>query len=173
MEKEAASGFTGQLSHTVSYRVSENTLYIEGKGAVPDFGREYHAPWYGCRRRLLKLSIEEGITGIGEYAFHGCAFSSVTFPASLFIVSAYAFYRCDLLQVISFPASRILEIMPRAFYKCYSLSTLSFSKGLKRLHPGALARCPLLTTRICLVPFSNTTGRPPPPIFPTGISITA
>lgn len=145
MEKETTSAFTGQLSHTVSYRVCENTLYIEGKGEVPDFGREYHAPWYGCRRRLLKLSISEGITRVGEYAFHGCTFSSVTFPGSLFLVSAYAFYRCDLLQVISFPTSKILEIMPRAFYKCYSLSTLSFSKGLKRLHPGALARCPLLT----------------------------
>lgn len=145
MEKEAASGFTGQLSHTVSYRVSENTLYIEGKGEVPDFGREYHAPWYGCRRRILKLSISDGITRLGQYAFHGCAFSSVTLPASLFLVSAYAFYRCDLLQVISFPSSKILEIMPRAFYKCYSLSTLAFSRGLKRLHPGALLRCPLLT----------------------------
>ncbi len=145
MVKDAASGFTGQLSNTVSYRVSESTLYIEGKGAIPDFGREYHAPWYGCRRRLLKLSIAEGITRVGEYAFHGCAFSSVTFPASLFLVSAYAFYRCDLLQVIGFPGAKILEIMPRAFYKCYSLSTLSFSRGLKRLHPGALARCPLLT----------------------------
>lgn len=145
MEKETTSAFTGQLSHTVSYRVCENTLYIEGKGEVPDFGREYHAPWYGCRRQLLKLSISEGITRLGEYAFHGCAFSSVTFPASLFLVSAYAFYRCDLLQVISFPTVKILEIMPRAFYKCYSLSTLAFSRGLKRLHPGALARCPLLT----------------------------
>ncbi len=145
MEKETTSAFTGQLSHTVSYRVSENTLYIEGKGAVPDFGREYHAPWYGCRRHLLKLSVSEGITRLGEYAFHGCAFSSVTLPSSLFLVSGYAFYRCDLLQVVSIPSSPIFEIMPRAFYKCYSLSTLSFSKGLKRLHPGALARCPLLT----------------------------
>ncbi len=145
MEKEAASAFAGQLSHTVSYRVCENTLYIEGTGEVPDFGREYHAPWYGCRRQLLRLSLSEGITRIGAYAFHGCAFSSVTFPASLFLLSGYAFYRCDLLQVVSFPSAPILEILPRAFYKCYSLSTLSFSRGLKRLHPGALARCPLLT----------------------------
>ncbi len=145
MEKETALSFEGQLSHTVSYRVSGHILTIEGQGALPDFGREYHAPWYGCRRQLVKLEIGEGITSIGEYAFHGCAFSAFTAPASLFSVASYAFYRCDLLQVVSFPASPVLEILPNAFCRCCSLSTFSFSRGLDRLYTGALSRCPLLT----------------------------
>ena len=62
------------------------------------------APWDW--QDLKSVTIENGITSIGEYAFIGCReLATVTIGNSVTTLGAYAFNACDALTQITLPAS--------------------------------------------------------------------
>lgn len=64
------------------------------------------------------------VTTIGNYAFYDCdSLTSVSFPACK-IIGNSAFYSCKSLTSVSFPACT--SIGSSAFIRCYSLTTASF-----------------------------------------------
>lgn len=82
----------------------------------------------GCDN-LASVTLHDGITSIGEYAFYGCAFSSITLPKKLVTISQYAFNWCENLTSLTFPRS-VEVISANAFSYCTKLSTISFHHGV-------------------------------------------
>ena len=76
----------------VTVRMSYDTLYIEGTGAIPDYTLETltSRPWNNLS--FKKVYIAEGITDIGSYAFYGKSnITYVTMPSTTFIKDGTVF----------------------------------------------------------------------------------
>ena len=59
------------------------------------------APWYPYRNAIKSLSLPDGLTNIGSYAFVGCSkLASVTIPSSVDTIDMGAFYNCSSLSTI-------------------------------------------------------------------------
>lgn len=73
------------------------TLTIFGTGAIPNYSSG-DAPWYSNRSSVKKIVIGNGVTRIGNFAFHSCtSLSSVTIPDSVTSIGDYAFAGCTSL----------------------------------------------------------------------------
>ena len=77
---------------------------------------------------VTELVIPDGVTSIGNYAFHNCSsLTSITIPDSVTTIGDNAFYNCYSLTSITIPDS-VTTIGDEAFYSCNSLSRI-FYKG--------------------------------------------
>ena len=64
-------GVRGTLcGDTMTYRLSGNTLYIEGNGRMWDFEGYTDAPWYAINNSYItSIRIGDGVTYLGKHAF--------------------------------------------------------------------------------------------------------
>lgn len=78
-------------------------LYITGSGAMSDYSASNPAPWHSLYGSIKTVTIGDGITTIGSYAFYNLdpyepfAMTQITIPKSLISVGAMAFSDCTLL----------------------------------------------------------------------------
>ena len=71
---EVFSGECGAQEGTVFWEIdSEGTLHISGEGEMADWESPEVVPWAHCAELVKALDIQNGITGIGSYAFSGCS----------------------------------------------------------------------------------------------------
>ncbi len=87
----------------VVWTLENGTLSIRyigrGTGKMTDFAFQ-KAPWYADRASIQTVDIGDGVTGIGAYAFEGCAsLGTVTIPADVTSIGNYAFYHSGLESV--------------------------------------------------------------------------
>ena len=62
-----------------SYVESTHTLTISGAGAMADYDDLFERPWNSYAEDIVTIIIENGVTSIGEKAFHNCsAMTTVT-----------------------------------------------------------------------------------------------
>lgn len=77
-------------------------LTITGEGPMPDYrdgGTSETPPWYPHVNRISSLTIGEGVTRIGDYAFMLCSFvTEVVIPESVTSMGDWAFWHCTGLQ---------------------------------------------------------------------------
>ena len=82
---------------------------LTGEGAMPNYqlyssiqpNYYQYTPWYQSRDTIQTITIEEGITRIGENAFRGCkGLTEVTIPSSVTSIEYSAFYNCTGLTDI-------------------------------------------------------------------------
>lgn len=67
-------------SHVQWYIDSDWNLVLYGSGAIPSYGAG-NSPWNGCGIQMV--TVERGITGVGDYAFHNLPFlQKITFQGS-------------------------------------------------------------------------------------------
>lgn len=62
---------------------NNKTLHIQGEGPMNNFGSEQEnwAPWFqNYSSKIKSIEMAEGVTTIGNYAFDGCAITSITIP---------------------------------------------------------------------------------------------
>ena len=86
----------------LTWDYTNGTLIISGAGAmtVPEFMNYY--PWYGFRSSIISVIIEDGVTSIGNSAFHGCTgLTSVTIPNSVTSIGNSAFRGCTGLTSVN------------------------------------------------------------------------
>ena len=75
------------------------------------------------------MVIEEGITGIGNWAFYDCdSMSTVGIPQSVSSIGDEAFYRCDNMSTIEIPQS-VTTIGDGVFDFCKSLIAIEVDSG--------------------------------------------
>lgn len=107
------------------YSLDRGTLTISGTGTIRGYSKG-EAPWYSMKEEVQKVVIGDGVTSIGNFAFHGCEnMSELTLGSSVTTIGTSAFYGCAALDEVAFPAS-LTELKAYAFSNCSGLSELTF-----------------------------------------------
>ncbi|MDO4556448.1 MAG: leucine-rich repeat protein, partial [Lachnospiraceae bacterium] len=168
-----ASGSCGNTAKWYLY--NDGNLVISGSGAMEDY--EYVAsivttiknvPWEQYRSKIMSVSIEDGITSIGNYAFCGCinlkefwvpetvtsigknAFESCTsltgvyLPDNVTTIGERAFYKCESITEVILPQT--LKEINALFYDCTSLKTVNLPNALTKIGKYAFCGCTSLET---------------------------
>ena len=121
----------------------DGELVIGGTGAMPDFGTvdvgNDGRPWAELIPYITKLTVEAGVTALGELAFKNLtALKTVTLPAGLAALPYAVFENCSALKTVSGGVGLTL-IDENAFTNCSALTTLSISTPLARVGYGAFS----------------------------------
>lgn len=158
----ATSGTVGDCT----WQLSGSVLTISGNGDMGDRGG-FYIPWKNLTGSIYSVVIEEGVTGIGSYAFSGCSnLTSVAIPDSVTRIGSRAFDSCSSLTSITIPDS-VTSIGNYAFYDCSSLSRITVGTGVKEIGGEAFTRCTMYMkvhiTDIqswCEIDFANQNANP-------------
>ncbi|WP_440179893.1 leucine-rich repeat domain-containing protein [Alistipes putredinis] len=126
-------GTTGKLTWTLT---EDGVLTITGEGPMPDYrdgGTSETPPWYPHVNRISSLTIGEGVTRIGDYAFMLCSFvTKVVIPESVTSMGDWAFLFCTGLQE-AYIGDGVTEIAAKAFAECTALKTVVIGKSIQRI----------------------------------------
>ena len=117
---------------------NNGTLTISGNGDMYDYRR--YGPWHLSNEDIRKVIIEDGVTGIGAYAFGYCCMSEISIPCSVTDIGTYAFYGCFNLTGIMIPEG-VTRIEPYTFIYCASLSKVTIPSSGKSIGSGAFEEC--------------------------------
>ena len=88
------------------------------------------------------VTIPEGVTHIGDYAFDFCdGVESVIFPESLTHIGYRAFVSCYSLAGVTFTGSNLKTIGQYAFSGCYDLAAVTIPDGVTDIDTQAFYYC--------------------------------
>ena len=99
----------------------DGLLSVSGSGPMDDYSEELLPPWSEYEEDITAVTVAEGVTTVGSYAFQGCT----------------------LLQAADLPQS-LTEIGDSAFRDCESLTAVRLPDGIVRMGDFAFYGCPLL-----------------------------
>ena len=98
----AADETSGTCGSNLTWRLNGDTLFIEGEGAMEDYGSVYDAvnekwvnnpaPWEEAVYAYVEM--DDRITHIGKSAFWRSPLDSIKLPAGLKSIGEYAFNYC-------------------------------------------------------------------------------
>ena len=92
----------------------------------------------------IHVTIENGITTIGAWSFHGCSsLTSVEMPSSVTTIGEYAFHCCGSLETVTI-CDGAVSIDRYAFYGCTSLKSVEISSSVTTIGEGTFGECPSL-----------------------------
>lgn len=134
--------YSGDCGEGVSWHLDITTgvLNIAGDGTMYDY-TEVSAPWRRFRGFITSVTIQEGVTTVGDYAFESCtSLLSVSLPSTIKSIGTGSFYGCVYLSLITLP-SGITSIGAKAFYSCVRLSMLYLPSGLTRIEKETFYAC--------------------------------
>ncbi len=101
--------------------------------------------FYDCSS-LTDIIIPNSITEIGDCAFRGCIrIKKITLQEGLKLIGNFAFYDCSSLSNLIFPKS-LETIGGAAFGNCTYLRNIEFQEGLKIIGDYAFCYCNLLSS---------------------------
>ena len=161
-----AYGSCGQhLSWTLH---GSGELVIYGSGSMTNYSQGNAAPWNRYRKDIVSLTVMDGVTSLGDYAFYSCyrlnavsiapsiakigthAFDSCTkltdviLPEGVTTISYSSFSGCTGLQSIAIPES-VTSIENAAFYNCSNLTGVTIPKGVTEISALTFYGCGNLT----------------------------
>ena len=122
----------------IKWEVEDKTLVISpitDTAAIPDY-KQGDAPWYSLRNSVENITVNDGITRIGDYAFYG--FSKVRT-----LNYKGAFYNKAVF------GSSVTSIGNGTFESCMSLSSVTLPDTVKTIGSSAFRDCTSLTS-VCL-----------------------
>ena len=103
----------------------------------PNVGKQMFA----LDSKLTTVNLQDGVTGIGDYAFYGCsAFTEIIFPENLASIGNYAFYECQALTGIVIPDG-VTSIGNSAFESCHALTHVSIPNNVTSIGYGIFYNC--------------------------------
>ena len=130
---------------TWSYDTDTKALTIEGSGAMTDYWNG-NQPWAQVKGDILSVSLPEGLTSIGWYAFSDCSsLTSVSLGNSVTSIGGYAFAWCSSLTSITLPNS-VTSIGEYAFVGCSSLTSVTLGNSVTSIGEYAFYYCTSLTS---------------------------
>ena len=126
LSSDIASGTCGD---NLTWKLTEEyELIIEGTGDMYDYSLET-TPWYEYRESIQAITLPEGVTSIGEYAFSDCSsLTSITIPENVASIGYSAFNGCSSLSSVIIPES-VTSIGKLAFAWCSNLITITVADG--------------------------------------------
>lgn len=112
----AAVWYEYDCGENVTARLENGVFTVSGTGPMTDYASAEELPWYSLdagsdfRQTITRVVVEEGVTGIGDYAFDGCRnLESVFLPQSLERIGAYAFCGDGKLTGLELPGAAFAE----------------------------------------------------------------
>lgn len=76
-------------------------------------------------RSITEITIPDGVTSIGSYAFSNCInLKSIEIPSSVTSINQFAFYNCSTLESVGIPSS-VRSIGSYAFSSCTLLASVT------------------------------------------------
>lgn len=124
---------------------STGILTIRGTGSMPSYDQSGNAPWYSLRGVITGVKIEDGVTGIGAYAFWCCIkLTSISIPNSVTGIGSHAFDGCSKLTNVSIPDS-VKDIGTGTFDHCSSLTNVTIPDGVRSIAAWMFRGCSSLT----------------------------
>ena len=131
-------GICGENVSWVLYTSGE--LVISGTGAMTDY-----EDWYNYRYKITKVTIEDGVTTIVNYAFKDCTgLTSITISNSVTRIGQYAFSGCTGLKSITIGNS-VTSIGCDAFYGCKGLTSVTIPNSVTSIESYVFSGCTRLT----------------------------
>ena len=135
------SGTDGN-GNTWVYDVKTKTLTFSGNRGIKDFVMDGHSPepgWYVWHDKAEHIIINDGITGIGKWAFYAFVkLKTVEMADSVTHIKNGAFTSCRNLTFVKLSVN-VRNIEGEAFYACQRLEHLILPDTLKTL--GTLGAC--------------------------------
>ena len=151
---------------TWAYYADTGELVISGTGGMFDLYtvsedgvisyEEENVPWLEYLEEIRSLTLEEGVTGIADFAFMSCSeLSEVNLPDTLEEIGDYAFYYCDMLAAVEIPES-VERIGEWAFGECTALEEVGGIPEDCELSDSAFWQCTGLADEDGFVILQNT-----------------
>lgn len=119
-------------------------LSIEGTGAMYNYAYG-NRPWESSKDAIKIVTIGDGVTTIGNYAFRDCTnLTELDIPEGVTKIGDYTFYWCKSLMSISIPDS-VTTIGDSAFFGCRGLTSVAIGNGVTSIKKYAFDDCKNLT----------------------------
>lgn len=135
------SGSCG-IGSNITYDLNDTELTISGNGKI----RSYAFAYDGFSEVVESVVIEEGITGVGNYAFSRCKnIKEVQLPNGMGLIGDGAFQGCSSLEAISCP-EQLVSIGKNCFLDCTQLLTVELSDQIGIIPEGAFRGCSGMTS---------------------------
>lgn len=141
------TAYSGSFGEKLSWVLDvSGKLTVSGEGAIPDYyAADPNLPWNLYRSSIRRVSVQKGVTGIGNNAFLNCKeLTDVSLTDGVTRIGDYAFCGCGALTGARIP-SGVTEIGDHVFSDCVSLTWVSLPSGLKTVGPSAFEKCSSLT----------------------------
>lgn len=143
MYANAFAAATGRCGDSITWTLDDSgNLTLSGSGEMWNYGY-VTSPFkdYGIKT----VTIEYGITSIGDYVFRGCCgMTELTLPNSVTSIGGNAFEGCSGLTELILPNS-VTSIGDYAFYGCSGLTELTLPNGVRSIGDSAFSGCSGLT----------------------------
>ena len=111
-------------------------LTISGTGDMYNYSSAYPAPWSAKNNDISEIIVLDGVTSIGNNAFHSCStLSMVTFMGGLTRIGSGAFAGCEALGDFDFPYN-LETIGANAFSNCNNLIDVTIRQCSVHRQPG-------------------------------------
>ena len=135
-------------------------LVISGTGAMTNYSSYSSVPWDGYRDSIKTVTIGDGVTSIGGYAFYNCrSLTSITVDENNTKYSSDAYgtlFNKDKTTLIQYPIGNarteymipdsVTSIGSEAFEDCYLLTTVTIPDSVTSIGSSAFEDCSSLTT---------------------------
>lgn len=134
----------GTCGDNITWTLNINTgeLILTGSGDMNDYGgTNGSTPWYSHKDLVRTVTVWEGITSLGDYAFFNCRnLIDITLPSSLQSVGDNAFSNCRSLTGIELPA-RVTSLGTGLFSGCSALESITLPVSIPEIPTSAFSGC--------------------------------
>lgn len=139
---EFAQIYSGQCGENLYWSYANHKLSISGTGDMYDYSIwNYLTPWALFRDTIETVTLEQGITYIGNAAFYGVRqLTDIELPNSLTSIGMAAFAYCSELTKVEIP-NGVTSIGIQAFTNCSKLGSASLPSTLTTIGERAFEEC--------------------------------
>ena len=143
------------LRKTIMFSFNPNIMIGEAKGNVINKYNNFLTACGFSTESIIKfnniksITVPEGVTSIGDYAFDGCKFlKEIEIPNSVTSLGKRALSACTSLEEINIPNS-ITKIGKFAFMDCLSLRIICLPNSITSLDDFVFSKCSSLE-EVCI-----------------------
>lgn len=137
-----ASGDCGAQGNNLTWTLDDSgVLTIRGTGDMKDYNLDLYGvldtPWSLVRQNIITVTINDGVTHIGKYAFCACdSMTTVSIPESVTSIGNNAFQLCYSLNDVVLPTG-LVYLRKSTFGQCKSLTNISIPEGVTHIEDHA------------------------------------
>ena len=146
----SAETYSGTCGTNVNWVLdtSSGILSITGTGAMEDYpSSNSNIPWYSYKSIIKTITINSGVTHIGNVAFFNfSSLTSVTIPSSVTSIGENSFGYCTSLTSLTIPSS-VTSIGSCAFIGCKGFTSIpTLPSSVTSIEPSTFSICTGLTS---------------------------